>query len=44
MLLTEWDIFLWLKRPTIANIKAVLEWAHKRALREGIRLSEEDVY
>ena len=34
---TERDVFLWLKRPTIANIKAVLEWAHKRALREDIR-------
>lgn len=33
----EQDIFLWLKRPTIANIKAVLEWAHKRVLRKDIR-------
>jgi len=33
----ERDIFLWFKRPTIANIKAVLEWAEKRALHENIR-------
>jgi len=32
----ERDMFLWLKRPTIANIKAVLEWAEMRALREDI--------
>ena len=36
----ERDIFLWLKRPTIANIKAVLEWAQKRALRQDIRYKE----
>ena len=37
----ERDTFLWLKRPTIANIKAVLEWAQKHALREeDIRYKE----
>ncbi len=33
----EHDMFLWLKQPTIANIKALLEWARKHALREDIR-------
>lgn len=37
---TERDVFLWLKRPTITNIKAVLEWAQKRALREDIRYKD----
>jgi len=37
---TEPDVFLWLNRPTIANIKAVLEWAQKHALREDIRYKE----
>ena len=30
------DIFLWLKSPTIAQMKEVLRWAHKRALRADI--------
>jgi len=34
------DIFLWLKRPVIAEMRAVLEWAHKRALREDIRYED----
>ena len=33
----EHDVFLWLKRPVIAEMRAVLDWAHKRALREDIR-------
>ena len=33
----ERDVFLWLKRPTIANIRAVLQWAQKRALKSDIR-------
>ncbi len=32
----EHDVFLWLKRPVIAEMRAVLDWAHKRALREDI--------
>ena len=37
---TERDVFLWLTRPTITNIKTVLEWAQKRALRQDIRYKE----
>ena len=33
----EYDVFLWLKRPVIAEMRAVLDWAHKHALREDIR-------
>lgn len=33
----ECDIFLWLKHPVIAEMRAVLDWAHKCALREDIR-------
>lgn len=33
----EHDIFLWLERPVIAEMRAVLDWAHKHALREDIR-------
>jgi len=36
----ERDIFLWLKRPTIAQMKEVLRWAHKRALRADIRCKD----
>lgn len=38
----EMDIFLWLKRPVISEMRAVLEWAHRRALREDIRCAEID--
>ena len=37
----ERDIFLWLKRPTIAQMKEVLRWAHKRVLRADIRYRKE---
>lgn len=30
------DIFFWLKRPTIVEMRAVLEWANKHALRTDI--------
>ena len=33
---TERDVFLWLKRPTVAQMKEALQWAHKRALRTDI--------
>jgi hypothetical protein len=33
----EQDVFLWLEHPVIAEMRAVLDWAHKRALREDIR-------
>ena len=36
----ERDVFLWLKRPTITNIKTVLEWAHKRAMRTDVYCSD----
>ena len=36
----EQDIFLWLKRPVITKMRAVLEWARKRALRKDIRCEE----
>jgi len=36
----ERDIFLWLKRPTIAQMKEVLRWAHERALRAHIRCKD----
>ena len=38
----ERDIFLWLKRPVIAEMRAVLEWAHERALRKDIRCDGPD--
>lgn len=31
------DIFLWLKRPIISEMRSVLEWAHRHALRKDIR-------
>jgi len=31
------DIFLWLKRPVISEMRSVLEWAHGHALRKDIR-------
>ena len=36
----EQDIFLWLKHPIIAEMRLLLKWAHKRALREDIRYRE----
>jgi hypothetical protein len=36
----EQDLFLWLKRPTIANVKAVLTWANERAMRTDIDCSD----
>ncbi len=36
----EHDVFLWLKRPVITEMRAVLGWAHKHALREDIRCRE----
>jgi len=34
------DLFLWLKRPTITEVRAVLNWAHKRAMRTDIFSSD----
>jgi hypothetical protein len=34
------DIFYWLNRPTIANIKAVLIWANERAMRTDVDCSD----
>lgn len=34
------DRFFWLKKPVISEMRAVLEWAHRRALREDIRCAE----
>lgn len=31
------DIFLWLKRPIISEMRSVLKWAHGHALRKDIR-------
>jgi hypothetical protein len=31
------DIFLWLKRPVISEMRSILEWAHSHALRKDIR-------
>ncbi len=38
----ENDVFLWLKRPVIDEMLAVLGWAHKHALREDIRCRERE--
>lgn len=37
---SEQDLFLWLKRPTIANVKAVLTWAGERAMRTDVDCSD----
>lgn len=34
------DRFFWLKKPVISEMRAILEWAHKCALREVIRCEE----
>jgi len=34
------DIFYWLKRPTIAEIRAVLNWAHEWAMRTDVNCSD----
>lgn len=34
------DVFLWLRRPVVAEMRAVLGWAHKHALRKDIRCSK----
>ena len=34
------DIFYWLKRPTVAGVRAVLNWAHKRAMRTDVYCSD----
>jgi len=34
------DLFYWLKRPTIAEVRAVLNWAHKRAMRTDVFCSD----
>lgn len=36
----EQDLFLWLKHPTIMEVRAVLNWAHKRAMRTDIFASD----
>jgi len=36
----EQDIFYWLKRSTITEVRAVLNWAHKRAMRTDVYCSD----
>ena len=36
----EQDIFLWLKRPAVAQMRVILKWAHRHALREDIRCED----
>jgi len=34
------DVFYWLKRPTIAKVKAVMLWAHERAMKTEVHRSD----